>query len=136
MSIQEAAMLMAELDSGVLPVSEGGSLIGMITDRDIAVRAVALGMSPETSVRDVMTPQVRWCFAEDDLDEVLEDMGRHQIRRMPVLDAGKSLVGIVSLSDIIDDTSPTETSEALASISEPGGPHSQSDEHGVKPSEG
>ena len=127
--------IIGELDAGALPVSAGGSLVGMITDRDIAVRAVAIGLLPDTPVEDVMTPQVRWCFADDDLGGVLADMGREQIRRMPVLDAGRSLIGIVSLSDIIIETAAVNTAEALNSISEPGGLHSQSDEYGVKPPE-
>ena len=133
MSIRDAAKLMAELDAGALPVSEAGSIIGMITDRDIAIRAVAQGLPTDTPVSEVMTPQVSTCRVDDDLDAVLEQMGREQIRRMPVLDAAGSLVGIVSLSDIIIEASAAQSVEAMASISEPGGSHSQSDEEGLKP---
>jgi predicted transcriptional regulator len=116
MTIQDAAKLMAELDAWVLPVSDKGTVVGMITDRDIAVRAVALGLLPDTTVEDVMTPQVRWCFADDELAEVLGEMGREQIRRMPVLDAAKSSVGIVSLSDLIVEAPATETADALSAL--------------------
>lgn len=127
MTIKDAATLMAELDAGVLPVCEGGRLVGMVTDRDIAIRGVALGLGPESEVEQMMTPEVRYCFADDDLDTVLTDMADAQVRRMPVLDDAKNVVGIVSIGDIAaEDTAAAQTGEALGGISEPGGEHSQS----------
>ena len=126
MSIRDAARLMAELDIGILPVSNDGKLVGMLTDRDIAIRAVALGLGPDTPVGDVMSPGARYCHAEDHLDRVLEGMGLLQVRRMPVLDEHDRLIGIVSLADAGTVALP-EAAVALEAISEPGGEHSQGD---------
>jgi CBS domain-containing protein len=127
-SIQEAARLMLDLDAGALPVGENDRLVGMITDRDIAVRGVAEGKGPQTSVREVMTPDVRYCFEDEDLDTVARTMADQQVRRMPVMNRDKRLVGILSLGDmaIMQDTRTAAT--ALGGISEPGGEHSQSEE--------
>ena len=124
-TIQDAARAMVELDAGSLPVGENDRLVGMVTDRDIAVRAVALGLGPDTPVREVMSEEVKYCFDDDDLEEVAENMGDIKVRRLPVLNREKRLVGIVSLGDIArrDDGS---AGEAIRSISEPGGEHSQS----------
>ena len=99
-TIREAAQAMAELDVGSLPVGDNDRLVGMITDRDIAVRAVAQGKGPDTSVREVMSTDVKYCFDDDDLEEVAENMGDIKVRRLPVLNREKRLVGIVSLGDI------------------------------------
>jgi CBS domain-containing protein len=128
MEICDAARLMAELDVGVLPVSEGGGLVGMITDRDIAVRAVAMRMGPETRVDAIMSPGPRFCYDDDEIDAVLAGMGGLQVRRMPVLDRAHRLVGIVSLSDLALDTPSKAAGETLIDISEPGGAHSQADD--------
>lgn len=125
--IREAARAMAELDIGALPVEENDRLVGMITDRDITVRAVALGLGPETPVRQVMSPEVKYCFEDQSIDEVTENMGEHRIRRLPVLNRDKRLVGILSLGDLaIDEAAQDEAGEALGRISRPGGQHSQS----------
>ncbi len=84
-SIREAAILMAKIDVGVLPVGDNDRLVGMITDRDIAVRAIALGKGPDTKVRDVMSEEVKYCFEEDDVDEVAQNMADIKVRRLPVL---------------------------------------------------
>jgi CBS domain-containing protein len=100
-TLQHAAQLMDELNVGSLPVCNGKQLLGMITDRDITVRATAAGLSPDsTCVSDVMTDQVRWCFDHDSTDELMQKMGDTQIRRIPVLNDDKELVGIVSLGDL------------------------------------
>ena len=100
-TIQQAARLMGELDVGVLPVCDGQRLVGMVTDRDIAVRAVAVGLAPDqTEVAEVMTDEVAWCFEDQTVDEVLRDMGGSQLRRLPVVSRDKRLVGIVSLGDL------------------------------------
>jgi len=124
-SIRDAAKLMAEIDAGVLPVGEGDRLVGMITDRDIAIRAVAAGKPPTTPVREVMSVEVKYCFEDDDLDEVAENMADIKLRRLPVLSRDKRLVGIVSLGDIALVDGPSNAGSALCGISEPGGDHSQ-----------
>lgn len=128
-SIQEAARLMAELDIGAVPVQEDDRLVGMITDRDIAVRAVAEGRGPDTPVRQIMSPEVKYCFDDQSVDEVTQNMGDLRLRRLPVLNRDKRLVGILSLGDLaIDETAQDEAGEALGRISRPGGQHSQSAE--------
>ena len=117
-TLQDAAALMAEQDVGALPVCDGSRLQGMITDRDIAVRAVANGRAADTLVREVMSEDVIWCSEDDDTQDVLGRMGDRQIRRIPVVDANRNLVGIVSLGDLaIEDEENVD--EALRSISMP-----------------
>lgn len=125
-TLQQAASAMAALDAGVLPVGENDRLVGMLTDRDIAVRAVAQGMGPETSVREVMSEEVKYCFEDEDLETVTQNMGDIQLRRLPVLNRDKRLVGIVSLGDIATNSGDTLAGQALSGISQPGGEHSQS----------
>jgi len=125
-SIRDAARMMAELDAGVLPVGENDRLVGMITDRDIAIRAVAAGKPPNTPVREVMSSEVKYCFEDDDLDDVAENMADIKVRRLPVLNRQKRLVGIVSLGDIALFDGAGSAGSALCVISEPGGDHSQS----------
>ena len=124
-SIRDAARLMAEIDAGVLPVGENDRLVGMITDRDIAIRAVAAGKPPTTPIREIMSSEVKYCFADDDLDDVAENMADIKLRRLPVLDREKRLVGIVSLGDIALVDGPSNAGSALCAICEPGGEHSQ-----------
>ncbi len=124
-SIREAAKLMAQIDCGVLPVGENDRLVGMITDRDIAVRAVAEGKGPDTLVRDIMSKDVKYCFADEDVEDVAGNMADIQVRRLAVLDREKNLVGIVSLADIALIDGPENVGNALCGISEPGGEHSQ-----------
>jgi CBS domain-containing protein len=125
-TIQEAAKLMAEIDAGALPVADEDRLVGMITDRDIAVRAVGHGLRPETPVRDVMSSEVKYCFEDEDLDDVALNMADQQLRRLPVLNRDKRLVGILSLGDVAGSEDEETTGEALAGISRPGGLHTQS----------
>ena len=125
-SIHEAAQMMAKLEFGSLPVGDDDRLIGMITDRDIAVRAVAMGKGPETRVGDIMSDEVCYCFADQEIDEVCENMAEQKIRRLPVVDRDKRLVGIISLGDIaLADGQDGVTVPALTGISVPGGEHSQ-----------
>jgi CBS domain-containing protein len=120
-TIQDVARIMSELDSGVLPVGENDRLVGMITDRDIAVRAVAEGRGPETAVREVMTPDVRYCFEDEDTEHVARNMADQQVRRLPVVNRDKRLVGIVSLGDLaLVRDAKGEAQTALAGISQPG----------------
>jgi CBS domain-containing protein len=124
-TIQEVARGMAEIDSGVLPVGEGDRLVGVVTDRDIALRGVALGKGVDTLVGEVMTPEVKYCFEDEELEHVASNMGQQQIRRLPVMDRQKRLVGIISLGDLALSEGPLEASGALADVSRPGGPRSQ-----------
>jgi CBS domain-containing protein len=124
-TIREAAKLMAELDAGIMRVREGDRLVGMITDRDIAVRAVAQGRGPDTSVREVMTDDVKYCYEDDDTDDVARNMADIQVRRLPVLTRDKRLVGIISLGDMAVTDEAGKAGEAVAGISQPGGQHSQ-----------
>ncbi|HZV17301.1 MAG TPA: CBS domain-containing protein [Sphingobium sp.] len=124
-TMQSAAQIMADLDAGFLPVADHDRLIGIVTDRDIAIRGVGAGKPPETSVREVMSPEVKYCFQDDEVEDVLANMGDIQLRRLPVLDAGKRLVGIVSLSDLASDGEARRTGEALGEITRPSERHSQ-----------
>jgi CBS domain-containing protein len=125
-SIAEAAKMMARIDAGVLPVGENDRLVGMITDRDIAIRGVAMDKAPDTLVRDVMSKEVCYCYEDQDIDEVAENMADLKVRRMPVLNRDKRLIGMLSLGDIArSDGHDGTTAMALSGISEPGGEHSQ-----------
>ena len=124
-SIAEAARLMAECDAGVLPVGEDDRLVGMITDRDIAIRAVAKDLPPDTAVREVMSKEVLYCFEDEALEHVADNMGEQQVRRLPVLNREKRLVGILSLGDLATVAKPKTSGQAIAAISRPGGPHDQ-----------
>src|SRR5947207_9773339 len=99
-TVQQAAKLMQECDCGIIPVSEGDRLIGMITDRDIALRCIAAGKGPDCKVRDCMTDEVKYCFEDEDTQHVCQNMADIQVRRLAVLNRDKRLVGIVSLSDL------------------------------------
>ena len=124
-SIQEAAKMMAAIDAGVLPVGENDRLVGMITDRDIAVRAVARGLSPNTKVRDVMSHDgVMYCFDDEEIEEVAHNMADIKVRRLPVLNRNKHLVGIISLGDLSKKEDPAVTAKAVSNISKRGGKHS------------
>jgi CBS domain-containing protein len=116
--------MMREIDAGSLPVGENDRLVGMITDRDIAVRAVAEGHGPETRVGDVMTRDLHYCFDDEDVEEVSERMAEHKVRRLPVLNRDKRMVGIISLGDV-SHADGASSGSALSEISQPGGLHSQ-----------
>ena len=124
-SIRDAAKIIAKIDVGVLPVGENDRLIGMITDRDIAIRAVAEGKVPATKVREVMSNEVLYCFDDQDLDEVARNMGDTKVRRLPVVNREKRLVGIISLGDLARNEDAGITGQTVSHISEPGGKHSQ-----------
>jgi CBS domain-containing protein len=119
-AIEEAAQEMRDGDFGLVPVVEDEELIGVITDRDIAIRAVAEGRDPSTLVREVMSEGVVWASEDDSVEDAARIMSDHQIRRLPIVDADQHLVGIVSLGDFAVDSSDIEpVVEALSDISRP-----------------
>jgi CBS domain-containing protein len=121
-TIQRAAELMDDLDIGALPVTEGNRLIGIVTDRDITIRATAAGLGPEeTLVTEVMSEDICHCYEDQRLDEVMQDMRDIQIRRVPVVSRDDhTLIGIVSLADVANsEAEDEETAETLREISSP-----------------
>jgi CBS domain-containing protein len=120
MSIREAAQKMREGDFGVLPVGENDRLVGMITDRDIVLRAIAEGLDVDTTkVREIMSSGTLYCFEDQTLEEVARNMGENQIRRLPVLSRQKRMVGILSLGDVAL-SEPNRISDAMYGISRQG----------------
>jgi CBS domain-containing protein len=126
-TVQQAAEVMAEADTGVLPVGEDDRIVGMLTDRDLAVRLVAAGKDPaKAKVREVMTAGAEFCFEDEDLDSVVEKMSARRLRRLPVLDHEKRLVGIVSLGDLATEQPDLGVAgRALGGIAREGGSHRQ-----------
>jgi CBS domain-containing protein len=122
---QEAANFMLRADAGSIPVIEGDRLIGMITDRDIAVRGVATGNGPDTPVRELMSDDLIVARDDDDVEEVATKMSKAQVRRLPVIDREEKLCGIVSLGDLARETDDECAHEALEGVSQPGGQHQQ-----------
>jgi CBS domain-containing protein len=122
---QEAANFMLQGDAGSIPVTEGDRLIGMITDRDIAVRGVAHGRGPDTPVGELMTSGLVCARVDDSIEDVANKMAEAQVRRLPVIDESENLVGIVSLGDLSRETEGEEAHEALEGISQPSGQHQQ-----------
>jgi CBS domain-containing protein len=121
-SIRDVARIMSELHAGFMPVQDKDRLVGTITDRDITVRAVAAGKGPDTSVREVMTRDVKYCFEDEDLDHVAHNMGDQRVRRLPVMNRQKRLVGVISLGDVAR-TKTGATGDAISGVSQAGGPH-------------
>src|SRR5881227_2334451 len=125
-TLRHAAQMMKECDCGVLPVADGDRLVGMITDRDIAIRGIADGKGPDARVSDAMSREVKYCFEDEDVAHVAKNMAELQVRRLPVMNRDKRLVGIVSLADLATEGSLPKTAKALHGISQPGGQHNQS----------
>jgi len=126
--IREAAQFMLRADAGVMPVGDADHLVGMVTDRDIAVRGVAEGLGPDTPVRDVMTEDLVCCYDDDDVETAAAKMSEAKVRRLAVLSRdGDRLVGILSLGDLSQGDTDS-AAMALDDITEPGGEHSQSSE--------
>ncbi|MGV6875506.1 CBS domain-containing protein [Pseudochelatococcus sp. B33] len=121
-TITEVAKKMAGNDVGFLPVRENDRLVGMITDRDIVVRCLAMGKDGNTKVSDVMTADVKYCFEDEDVDDVTRNMGDIQVRRLPVVNRDKRLTGIVSLADAAQEH-PIAAGSGLRDITAPGGFH-------------
>ena len=121
-TIREAAGLMARYDIGALPVCDGRRMVGMVTDRDLAVRALAVGVPAETAVGEIATAAVEWCYEDDDVDLIQQRMADAQIRRVPVVDSDRKLVGTLSLGDIAtraDGASRDEVANTLEGVSQP-----------------
>lgn len=120
MTIGEAARTMCAGDFGMMPVGENDRMIGAISDRDIAIRAVAEGKGPGTKVREIMSAGICWAYDDDTVEHAARLMSERQVRRLPVLDHDKRLVGIVALGDFAVDSSEVQVAgEALSKISEP-----------------
>ena len=116
-SLQHAAKLMEENDFGVLPIGENDRLVGMLSDRDITIRAVARGLVPDKAeVRDVMTSDVKYVYDDESIEDAARNMESLQVRRLPVLNREKRLVGIVSLGDL-SQCEPDDAGDALQGIS-------------------
>ena len=124
-SAQEAARFMLKTDAGSIPVTDGDRLIGMITDRDIAVRGVAKGYGPDTPVRERMTDDIICARATDSVEDVASKMSEAQVRRLPVIDEDERLCGIVSLGDLSRESDNETAAQALEGVSQPGGQHQQ-----------
>lgn len=125
-TIRDAARVMADQDVGALPVVEGRRLVGMVTDRDIAVRATAAALAGETPVSAIMTRDVQCCQSVEELGQALDEMGEQKVRRMPVLSSDGEMVGIISLGDIVCvDDEFRSIGRALRDICTPHGAHSQ-----------
>ena len=122
---REAASFMLRADAGSIPVCDGDRVIGMITDRDIAVRGVAEGRGPDTPVSELMSDGIVCAHEDDDVQSVAQRMSEEQVRRMPVVDAEERLVGIVSLGDLARETNGESAHQALEGVSAPGGQHQQ-----------
>jgi CBS domain-containing protein len=117
-ALVDIAKLMRDEDIGAVPVVENEKLIGMVTDRDIVVRAVAEGREPErTTARTVMSLRMMYCFADQNVEEVLQNMGDLQVRRLAVVDRDKRLVGVVSIGDLSHGARPDQAGESLSQIS-------------------
>ena len=123
--VQEAASFMLSNDAGSIPVTDGDRLIGMITDRDIAVRGIAKGYGPDTPVRELMTDDLVIVRIDDSVEDAASKMSEAQVRRLPVIDAQERLCGIVSLGDLAREADEDCAEQALEGVSQPGGQHQQ-----------
>ena len=117
--IREAAELMARADVGSLPVSDNDRLVGMVTDRDLALRAVAMGLGADTPVSEVMTSDIKYCHDHEDVASVAKNMAELGIRRLPVVNAEKRLVGIVALSNIAQSGNQKASESLLDGVAQP-----------------
>lgn len=117
-TIKDAAKMMADNDVGSLPVSDGERLVGMVTDRDIVMRAVCEGKGPDTNVREVMTNDVKYCFDDQDVGEIASNMADIQLHRLPVVNRDKRLVGIIALADVAVAASDQTAGQAVSGISQ------------------
>lgn len=124
-SLHAVARMMAEEDIGFIPVRADDRLVGTITDRDIVVRALANGKGGDARVSEAMTEDVKYCFDDEDLDHVVQNMGENQLRRLPVMNRDKRLVGVIALADAAIEHSPRKAGEALNRVVQPDGAYSR-----------
>ncbi|WP_316398949.1 CBS domain-containing protein [Bradyrhizobium sp. 33ap4] len=124
-TLRDAAEAMAALGVGLLPVTDSERLVGMITDREIALRGIGMGRGPDSRVGDAMTAEVKYCFEDQELDDIAQNMGAIQVRRLPVLSRDKRLVGIIALGDIALIQASDGTGMALSQTSRPTTQHAQ-----------
>ena len=116
-SVKEAAQKMRDLNIGSLPICDHAKIIGMVTDRDITVRLTAEGKDARTTMaKDIMTPNIEWCFDDDEIEEVAEKMEKGKIRRLPVVDRNKFLVGMISVGDIAAGGNQETAGEILEQV--------------------
>jgi CBS domain-containing protein len=118
-TIADAARMMAKADIGSLPVGDDDRLVGMLTDRDIVIRAVAQGLPADTPVRDVMTGTIRYCYDDQDVAEVARNMAELGVRRLPVVNRDKRIVGFVALSNIAQADSDGAKDAFLRGVATP-----------------
>ena len=123
-TIRQIAQEMAKRDIGFMPVGDHDRLVGTVTDRDLVVRAMADGLSGDAKVREVMTTDIKYCFDDEELDDVARNMGSVQVRRLPVVNREKRLIGVVSLADAAREN-PAAAGAGLKGVVKPGGAHSQ-----------
>lgn len=117
--VSQVAQQMRELDCGFMPLAENDKMVGMITDRDITIRAVAEGKNPaDCKARDIMTPKTYYCYDDQDVEEVCNNMGEIQVRRLPVVNRQKRLVGIVSMGDLAQSASRPNIGQTVQQITE------------------
>jgi CBS domain-containing protein len=120
MTIGEAATKMRDGDFGMMPVGENDRMIGTISDRDIAIRAVAEGKDADTKVRDVMSEGIAWAYEDESVEQIVKIMSERQVRRLPVVNRDKRLVGIVALGDFaVEKSEILPAAQALSEISKP-----------------
>ncbi|KRG71537.1 CBS domain-containing protein [Pseudoxanthomonas dokdonensis] len=118
-SLKQAADIMLSKDVGSLPVGSNGKLVGMLTDRDIVIRGVAQGLGADARVSEAMNGQVRYCYQDQDVDEVARNMAELQLRRMPVVNREKDLVGIVSLADFAHSGQNASAEDLMKGVAVP-----------------
>jgi len=123
--LRDVARTMKEADAGAMPVGENDRLVGMITDRDIVVRVVADGKGPDSPVREAMTREIHYVFEDEDLDSAAAKMSELKIRRLPVLNRDKRMIGILSLGDVWSSEEAPRAASALHDVAQQGGPHTQ-----------
>lgn len=118
-TLRDAAMLMEKMDIGSLPVGANDRLVGIITDRDIAIRAVAQGKSPDTTVQEAMSTDIKYCYDDEDIDHVARNMAELELRRMPVVNRDKRLVGVVSLANFAYSGDKKSSDKLLNGVAAP-----------------
>jgi CBS domain-containing protein len=118
-TLNEAARIMADQDIGFVPVAEADRMIGMVTDRDIVIRGVAKGADPGSPVSEVMTSKTYYCFDDDSAEDVCANMAEIKVRRLPVVNRDKRLIGVVSLGDLSQDVNKIKVGQTMQSITDP-----------------